>query len=38
MTMRIMVLAVVALLAACERPKELRVPLDYRPTDRLASP
>ena len=36
MTMRIMVLAVVALLAACERPKELRVPLDYRPTDRLA--
>ena len=36
MTTRIMVLAVVALLAACERPKELRVPLDYRPTDRLA--
>jgi len=36
MTMRVVVLAVVVLLAACERPKELRVPLDYRPTDRLA--
>jgi len=36
MTMRIVLLAAVALLAACERPKELRVPLDYRPTDRLA--
>jgi hypothetical protein len=29
-------LAVVVLAMACERPKELRVPLDYRPTDRLA--
>src|SRR2546428_9009091 len=24
-----------ALLAGCQRPKELRVPLDYRPTDRI---
>ena len=29
-------LAIVLVVAACERPKELRVPLDYRPTDRLA--
>jgi hypothetical protein len=29
-------LAALTLAIACERPKELRVPLDYRPTDRLA--
>ena len=29
-------LAALALAIACQRPAELRVPLDYRPTDRLA--
>ncbi len=33
---RSMLLAAVFLVAACQHPSELRVPLDYRPTDRLA--
>jgi len=32
------VVVVLGLAAGCQRPKELRVPLDYRPTDKLEIP